>query len=68
MPVLLVATGLNKWGAGPSPAMADLLAGKIPGSVLRIIPEHGPLTLIEDPDKFLALIDDFYDAVPRRGQ
>lgn len=63
LPVLLVATGLNKWGAGPTPAMARLLAEKIQGSVLRDIPEHGPLSLIEDPEKFLGLIGGFYDSL-----
>ena len=61
VPVLLIATGLDKWGAGPNVAMAKELQRLLPGSELEVISDHGSLTLVEDPEPFLSIVSRFYD-------
>lgn len=49
-PTLIVAAGQNRWHAGPSPQMAEAIHAKLPNSTLRLLPEAGPLLLIEAAD------------------
>lgn len=48
-PTLILAGGLNRWHAGPTPEMAEALHRLIPGSELETYADRGPLFLLEDP-------------------
>jgi pimeloyl-ACP methyl ester carboxylesterase len=62
-PTLVVATGLNRWHAGPTVPMAEAVAGLIPNAGLSVMEGVGPLVLLEDPDGFAACIAPFLESV-----
>ncbi|MGH8617355.1 MAG: alpha/beta fold hydrolase [Burkholderiales bacterium] len=59
VPTLVVAGDLERWNAGPGPAMARLLHARIQGAAFELIPNTGELVLVEAPEKFLAALDRF---------
>jgi pimeloyl-ACP methyl ester carboxylesterase len=42
--------------------MAEVIAGRIPGAQLRVIPEAAHLSAVEKPDEFAALVRAFLTA------
>lgn len=58
-PTLILATGLDRWNAGPSGAMAKEIGARIYGSQLAVIEDAGGLFLIERPERFLELAGPF---------
>ena len=48
--------------AGTPPAMAEVIAGRIPGAQLCVIPEAAHLSAVEKPDEFAALVKAFLTA------
>jgi pimeloyl-ACP methyl ester carboxylesterase len=62
-PSLILATGLDRWNAGPSVAMAKEVHARIPGSRLVIIEDAGGHFLIEQPERFLDLAGPFLRSV-----
>ncbi len=62
-PTMVVATGLNRWHAGPTVPMAEAVAGLIPNADLAVMDRAGPLVLLEDPDGFAARVAPFLDSV-----
>ena len=64
VPVSVLAPRLDLWHAGPTVAMAEALAGRIPGARLEVMEDAGSLIALEDPDRVAAL---FHQAVARSG-
>lgn len=58
-PTYIMATELDRWSAGPSVAMAREIHVRIHGSRLVVIEDVGGHFLIEDPDRFIAVIRPF---------
>jgi pimeloyl-ACP methyl ester carboxylesterase len=58
-PTLIVAGDVERWNAGPGPEMARLLHGKMPSAEFKMLEGLGELLLIEAPEKFLSVYDDF---------
>ena len=49
-PTLILAGGLDRWHVGPSRAMAEALAGRLPAAELGLFETMGPLLPLEAPD------------------
>lgn len=64
-PTLVVASELERWNAGPGPAMAKLLHARIPGAELALLEDVGELVLVEAPERFFAVLDPFIERVAR---
>lgn len=65
-PVLLVATTLDSWHAGPTPGMARELHARIPSARLEIMEGAGTFIFIEAPDRFARTIAPFLREVTGR--
>jgi pimeloyl-ACP methyl ester carboxylesterase len=60
LPILLVAPEIDRWGAGPSLDMARALHARLPGARLEVMKDSGSLILVEDPGRFVDLVNAFY--------
>lgn len=60
-PTLILATGQDRWNAGPSVAMAEALHAHLEKSELEVIEGVGGHFLIEAPKRFAALVDPFLE-------
>jgi pimeloyl-ACP methyl ester carboxylesterase len=65
---LILATGLDRWNAGPSVAMAKAVHARIRGSQLAVIEDAGGHFLIEQPERFLDLAGPFLSRVAATDQ
>lgn len=65
---LIVATGLDRWNAGPSVAMAEEIHRRIAGSRLEVIEGLGGHFLIEDPGRFMTVVEPFLRQVAGRAR
>ena len=65
-PTLIAATELDRWNAGPSVAMAREVKKRIAGSDLTIIENAGGHFLLEDPGRFMAVVEPFLKRVTTR--
>lgn len=54
-PVSILAPRLDLWHAGPTVAMAEALARRIPGAELRVLEDAGSLIALEDPDRIAGM-------------
>ena len=48
-PILVLATSLDSWHAGPTVGMAEALASRLPSSRLSVIEGYGTFFFIEEP-------------------
>jgi pimeloyl-ACP methyl ester carboxylesterase len=64
-PTLILATGLDRWNAGPSVAMANAIHSRIRSSQLAVIENAGGHLLIEQPARFLDAAGPFLGQVTR---
>lgn len=62
-PTLILATAQDRWNAGPSIAMAREVQARLPRSELQVVENAGGLFLIEDPKRFLGLVEPFINRV-----
>jgi pimeloyl-ACP methyl ester carboxylesterase len=60
---LILATGLDRWNAGPSVAMAQAVHELIGNSLLTVIENAGGHFLIEQPERFLEVAGPFLETV-----
>jgi len=60
-PVLVLAAGQNRWHAGPTKAMAERIAGLIPGSELAVFEGCGSFFPIEEAERTAQLVLSFID-------
>jgi pimeloyl-ACP methyl ester carboxylesterase len=60
---LILATGLDRWNAGPSVAMAQAVHARIGNSLLTVIENAGGHFLIEQPERFLEVAGPFLETV-----
>jgi pimeloyl-ACP methyl ester carboxylesterase len=58
---LILATGLDRWSAGPSVAMAEAVQARIGNSRLAVIENAGGHFLIEQPERFLEVAGPFLE-------
>jgi pimeloyl-ACP methyl ester carboxylesterase len=60
---LIMATGLDRWNAGPSVAMAEAVQAHIENSRLAVIENAGGHFLIEQPERFFEVAGPFLETV-----
>lgn len=61
-PTLVIAGALD---AGTPPAMAERIAARIPGAVLTVLPGASHLSVLEQPQAFMACLDGWLARLPR---
>jgi pimeloyl-ACP methyl ester carboxylesterase len=66
-PVLVVAHSEDRWHAGPSVEMAEVLRTRIPGARYALLHGFGSLVLLEAPEAFLAVAERFLDDALKRS-
>lgn len=62
-PTLVIAGALD---AGTPPAFAEVIAARIPGAVLTVLPEASHLSVLEQPEAFMACVDGWLGQWPAR--
>jgi pimeloyl-ACP methyl ester carboxylesterase len=65
-PILLLASSLDSWHAGPTVGMAQALAARLPSSRLSVIEGYGTFFFIEQPRLLLEHAGDFLAEQARR--
>ena len=60
LPTLVVGGDIERWNAGPGPAMARMLHECIPASHFEMIENTGELVLIEAPARFIETVNRFH--------
>ena len=61
-PTLVIAGALD---AGTPPVMAERIAARIPGAALTVLPEASHLSVLEQPQAFMACLDGWLARLPR---
>ena len=60
-PTLVLASELDSWHAGPTVGMARALHARLGASELRVLRGVGTFCFIEDPDRFMEIIEPFLE-------
>jgi pimeloyl-ACP methyl ester carboxylesterase len=64
VPTLILAPRLDQWHAGPTVAMAESLARRMPSATLQILENAGSLIALEDPERIARI---FIESRDRSG-
>ncbi len=67
VPTLVVGGEIERWNAGPGPAMARMLHARIPNASFAMLQNLGELALVEAPEIFLEVFDSFVSQLPAAG-